>query len=538
MAKLILSGSKAKYALKRGVDILAKTVGVTLGPKGHPVGLTKRWARTAVFDDGVVISREFDLANPFEDLGVQLVKEAAAKTNDACGDGTTTATVLARAIINEGLKNIMAGTEAISLKRGIEKATAAILAELEKASKPVKSHQQMVQVATIAAKDREIGNLVADVLEKVGEDGVVTIEESKGVRLEVEHVKGVQFDRGYISPYFITDQARQEAVIEEPYILITDGKIDSSDELFPALEKIIGITENLVIFAEDVEGNALATLVVNKLHGNLKVLAVQGPSLGGRQKERLEDIAIVTGSRLFSWETGSKLESVTEEDLGRAHKVVSNKGRTTILGGRGDAEAIENRIRQIKAQIQVAQTDVYRRHLRERQAALAGGIAIIRVGAATETEMKVRKNRIEDALAATKAALAEGILPGGGVGLLNALTALDKLKLDGDEATGVRTIKKALEEPIRWIASNAGKNSSVIVDLVKNSPRGQGYNAETDQFGDMVEMGVIDPTMVVRSALQNAVSIAKMILITESAVVNAPEEGPLGEKLDLSAKYD
>ena len=524
MAKQIIFGEQVRKSLKRGIDTLADTVKVTLGPKGHPVALAKSWGAPTVIDDGVTIARDIDLPDAFENMGCQIVKEAATKTNDAAGDGTTTSIMLAQAIINEAFKNITAGAEPIALKRGIEKATEVISKELKKMSTPIKGRDQIVQVATITAKDPEIGELIADVMEKVGKDGVITIEESKGLKYETDYVEGLQFDRGYISAYFVTDSGRMEAVLEEPLILITDRKIESMAELLPALEKILQWTKTVLIIAENVEGEALSTLIVNKLRGTLNVLAVKAPGFGDRQKQMLEDIAVLTGGRVISKEAGRKLDSVTEEDMGRAHRVTTNKDKTVIIDGAGTPEAIKDRIKQIKAQVDEVESAFDREKLQERQAALAGGVAVIAVGAATETEMKERKSRVEDALAATRAALEEGILPGGGVGLINALPALDKLKLDGDEATGVLIVKRALPTPVRWIANNAGRDGSVIIDKVRMSPPGVGYNAETDEFGNMVEMGIIDPTMVVRSALENAASVANMIIITNALVADIPEK--------------
>jgi len=524
MAKQIIFGEDARHALKKGIDILANAVRVTLGPKGRPVALDKKWGAPTVIDDGVNIAKEIELPDPFENMGVQLVKEAASKTNDACGDGTTTSTILAAAIINEGFKNIAAGAEPIALKKGVEKATNAILNELKRVSTPVKGKEQIVQVATITAKDTEVGNLISDVMEKVGKDGVITIEESKGTKYETEYVEGMQFDRGYISPYFITDAVRMETVIEDPYILITDKKISAISEILPSLERILQITKNLLIISEDVDGEALATLVVNKLRGTLNVLAVKAPGFGDRRKAMLQDIAILTGGTVIAEEIGRKLDSVTAEDLGKARRVVADKDKTTIIEGKGPAEAIQDRIKQLKAQIEETESDFDREKLQERMARLAGGVAVIKVGAATETEMKEKKHRVEDALQATRAAVEEGILPGGGISLLNSLKVLDKLDVSGDEATGVNIVRKAVEEPIRWIANNAGKEGAVIADAVKKSPPGVGYNAEIDQFGNMVEMGIIDPTKVVRSALQNAASIANMVLVTEALVADIPEK--------------
>ncbi|MFC1861624.1 chaperonin GroEL, partial [Chloroflexota bacterium] len=491
---------------------------------GHCVALDKKWGAPSVIDDGVTIAKDIELPDPFENMGVQMVKEAASKTNDACGDGTTTSTVLAHAIITGGFKNVAAGSEPMALKKGIEKATKAVIAELKSASTEVKGKDQISQVATITAKDREIGDLIADVMEKVGKDGVITVEESKGIHYETEYVEGMQFDRGYISPYFITNAERMEAVIEDPYILITDKKISAINELLPALEKILQVSKNLLIMAEDVDGEALATLVVNKLRGTLNMLAVKAPGFGDRRKEMLEDMAILTGGTVISEEVGRKLDTVTVEDLGRARRVTSDKDKTTLVEGKGSDDAIQGRIKQIKAQIEETTSDYDREKLQERQAKLAGGVAVIKVGAATEVELKERKHRVEDALSATRAAVEEGILPGGGLGLLNALPALDKLGLSGDEATGADIIRKAVEEPIRLIADNAGKDGSVIVDAVKKSAKGVGYDADADEYVDMVSKGVIDPTKVVRSALENAASIANMILITESLVTDIPEK--------------
>ena len=524
MAKQVIFGEEARRALKKGVDVLADSVRVTLGPKGRPVALDKKWGAPMVVDDGVTIAKEIELPEPFENMGVQLVKEAASKTNDACGDGTTTSTVLAAAMIGEGFKNIAAGADALGLKRGIEKATSAIMEELKRASTPVEGRDQIVQVATITAKDAQIGNLIADAMQEVGNDGVITVEESKGTEYETEFVKGMQFDRGYISPYFATDAARMETVIDDPYILITDKKISAIADILPTLEKILQATKNLLIIAEDVEGEALATLVVNKLRGTMNVLAVKAPGFGDRRKAMLQDIAILTGGQVISEEIGRKLDAVNLEDLGKARKVVADKDNTTIVEGRGDQQAIADRIKQLKAQIEETKSDFDREKLQERMARLAGGVAVIKVGAATETEMKEKKHRVEDALAATRAAIEEGILPGGGISLLNSLKVLDALNLTGDDATGASIVKKAVEEPIRAIACNAGFEGAVIADTVKKSAPGIGFNANTGEFGDMVKMGIIDPTKVTRAALQNAASIASMVLITESLVSDIPEK--------------
>ena len=524
MAKQIIFTEEARHSLKRGIDTLVDAIKVTLGPKGHCVALDKKWGAPTVIDDGVTIAKDIELPEPFENMGVQLVKEAATKTNDACGDGTTTSTVLAHAIISGGFKNVAAGAEPLALKRGIEKAITAIIDELKKVSAEVKGREQIAQVATITAVDKKIGDLIADVMEKVGKDGVITVEESKGLEYEIEYVEGMQFDRGYISPYFITNAEKMETVIEDPYILITDKKISAVSDLLPALEKILQVSKNLLIVAEDVDGEALATLVVNKLRGTINILAVKAPGFGDRRKAMLEDMAILTGGKVISEEVGRKLDSVTVEDLGRARRVTADKDNTTIVEGKGSEEAIKGRIKQIKAQIEETTSDFDREKLQERQAKLAGGVAVIKVGAATEVELKERKHRVEDALSATRAAVEEGILPGGGVGLLNALPVLDKLEVSGDEATGVDVVKKAMEEPIRWIAENAGRDGAVIMDAVKKSPAGVGYDAAADDFGDMVKKGVIDPTKVVRSALENAASVAVMVLITESLVTDIPEK--------------
>lgn len=524
MAKQIIYDEEARHALKKGIDALADAVKVTLGPRGRCVVLDKKWGPPTVIDDGVTIAKDIELPEPFENMGAQMVKEAASKTNDACGDGTTTSTVLAHAIITEGFKNVAAGADAMALKRGVEKATQAIVNELKKVSTEVKGKEQIAQVGTITAKDPEIGNLIAEVMEKVGKDGVITVEESKGIKYETEYVEGMQFDRGYISPYFVTNAERMEAVLDDPYILITDKKVSALSDLLPALEKILQVSKNLLIVAEDIDGEALATLVVNKLRGTLNILAVKAPGFGDRRKAMLQDMAILTGGAVISEEVGRKLDSVTVEDLGRARRVTSDKDNTTIVEGRGSEEDIKARIKQIKAQIEETTSDFDREKLQERQAKLVGGVAVIKVGAATEVELKEKKHRVEDALSATRAAVEEGILPGGGVALLNSLPVLSKLKLDGDEATGINVVKKAVEEPIRWIATNAGRDGSVVVDTIKKSPPGVGYNAMTDNYGDMVEQGIIDPTKVVRSALENAASVANMILITQSLVTDIPEK--------------
>jgi chaperonin GroEL len=524
MAKQIIYDVEARQSLKKGMDALADAVKVTLGPKGHCVVLEKKFGSPTVINDGVTIAKDIELPDPFENVGAQLIKEAASKTNDACGDGTTTSTILAQAMITEGFKNITAGADPMAIKRGIEKATDAIVNELKRLSTEVSEKEQIAQVGTITAVDKEIGNLIADVMERVGKDGVITVEESKGIRYEIEYVEGMQIDRGYISPYFVTNAERMESVIDDPYILITTKKLSSMSELLPALEKILQVSKNLYVVAEDIDGEALATLVVNKLRGTLNILATKAPGFGDRRKDMLEDMAVLTGGKVISDELGRKLESVTVSDLGRARRVTSDKDNTTIVEGKGSEEAIRGRIKQIKALIDETTSDYDREKLQERQAKLTGGVAVIKVGAATEVELKEKKHRVEDALSATRAAVEEGILPGGGVALLNAAKAVEKLEVSGDEATGVNVVRKAIDEPLRWIAINAGKDGAVIVDAVKKSPAGVGYDAEADEFGDMVKAGIIDPTKVVRSALENAASIAAMILVTESIVTDIPEK--------------
>lgn len=524
MAKQILYGEEARRALKAGIDALANAVKVTLGPRGRPVALDRKFGSPNVINDGVSIAKDIELPDPFENMGAQLVKEAAVKTNDKCGDGTTTATVLAQSIVSEGFKNIAAGADAMALKRGIEKGVAAVVEELKKMATPVTTKEQVAQVATISAADAEIGNLIAEVMEKVGKDGVITVEESKGLQFETEYVEGMEFDRGYISPYFITNPELMKCELEDPYILITDKKISAISELLPVLEKVLQVSKNFVVIAEDVEGEALATLVVNKLRGTLNCLAVKAPGFGDRRKAMLEDIAILTGGKVISEEVGRKLDSATVADLGRARKVVADKDNTTIVEGKGSEEAIQARIKQIKAQIDETTSDYDKEKLQERLAKLAGGVAVIKVGAATEVELKEKKHRVEDALSATRAAVEEGILPGGGVGLLNTLPALDKVKAERDEATGVNILKRSIEEPLRWIAINAGQEGSVVVDKVKRSKKGVGYDALKDEYGDMVAKGIIDPLKVTRTALENAASIATMILTTESLVTDIPEK--------------
>jgi len=525
MAKQIIFGEEARKSLKNGVDTLTDAIRVTLGPRGRPVALDKKWGAPSVLNDGVSIAKEIELPDPFENMGVQLVKEAATKTNDQCGDGTSTSTIIAQAIINEGFKNIAAGADSMALKRGVDKGVEALVDELKKMSIPVAGKEQVAQVAAISAIDQEIGNLIADVMEKVGKDGVITVEEGKGLKFDTEYVEGMKFDRGYISPYFITNAEQMRAELEDPYILITDKKISAITDILPALEKIVQSSKNLLILAEDVEGEPLATLVVNKLRGTLSPLAVKAPGFGDRRKAMLQDIAILTGGTVISEEVGRKLDSVTLEDLGRARKVIADKDNTTIVEGRGEAKDIEARIKQIRSEIDISTSDYDKEKLQERLAKLAGGVAVIKVGGATETELKEKKHRVEDALSATRAAVEEGILPGGGVALVNALAALKKLKLGGDEATGVNILKRALEEPLRCIAENSGREGSVVINAIKGSKVGIGYDALKDEIGvNMVERGIVDPLKVTRSALQNGASIATMILTTESLVTDIPEK--------------
>ncbi len=523
--KQIIFGQEARRALKKGVDTLADSVRLTLGPKGRPVALDKKWGPPTVINDGVTIAKEIELPDPFENMGAQLLKQASSKTNDKCGDGTTTSTVLAQAIVTGGFKNITAGADAMAIKRGIEKGVGILVDELKKKAITISGKEQIAQVATISAVDAQIGSLIADVMEKVGKDGVITVEESKGLQFETEFVEGMKFDRGYISPYFITNPDRMETVIDDPYILITDKKISAIADILPALEKILQVSKNLVIIAEDIEGEALATLVVNKLRGTINCLAVKAPGFGDRRKAMLEDMAILTGGKVISEEVGRKLDSVTVADLGRCRKVVADKDNCTIVEGKGSEDAIKARIKQIKAQIDETTSDFDREKLQERLAKLAGGVAVIKVGAATETELKEKKHRVEDALSATRAAVEEGILPGGGVALLNASAGLDQyIKEGGDEATGIKVLKEAIEEPIKCIAFNAGVEGSVVVDNVKKSKPGVGYDASKNEYGDMVKKGIIDPLKVVRTALENASSVAVMILTTEALVTDIPEK--------------
>jgi len=528
MAKQLAYGEDARKKLKTGIDSLANVVKITLGPKGRNVVLDKRFGPPTITNDGVTIAKEIELEEPFENIGAQLIKEVATKTNDVAGDGTTTATVLAQAMLHNGMKNVAAGANPMALKKGIEKATAVVLENIRKMSTPVTTKEQVSQVATISAADENIGNLIAEVMEKVGKDGVVTVEEGKGIEFETEYVEGMQMDRGYISPYFVTSPERMETVIEDPYILITDKKISAVADMLPALEKVLQVTKNLVIIAEDVDGEALATLVVNKLRGTINCLAVKAPGFGDRRKAMLEDIAILTGGQLITEEIGRKLDSVTVDDLGRARRVVSTKEETTIIEGKGLDEAIEARIKQIKTLTDESTSEFDKEKLQERLAKLAGGVAVIKVGAATEVELKEKKHRVEDALSATRAAVEEGIVPGGGVAFVNSVSSLDKLKLEGDEATGVNIVRNALEEPLRMIAQNAGKEGSVVVNNVKERKSGMGYDALRDDYANMKQRGIIDPTKVVRAELENAASIAAIVLTTEALITDIKEkEAPM-----------
>jgi chaperonin GroEL len=527
-SKELLFSTEARAKLKKGVDALAEAVRITLGPRGRNVVIDKKFGSPTVTKDGVTVAKEIELSDPIENLGAQMVKEVATKTSDLAGDGTTTATVLAQAIFREGLKNVTAGANPMELKRGIDRAVAAVVEQLKSISVPTVGKKEIAQVGTISANtDKEIGNLIADAMEKVGKEGVITVEEAKGLETTLETVDGMQFDRGYLSPYFVTDPEKMEAVLDDAYILIHDKKISAMNELLPLLEKVAQSGKPMLVIAEDVEGEALATLVVNKLRGTLKVVAVKAPGFGDRRKEMLRDIAVLTGGQVISEEVGLKLENVTLADLGRAKRVVLDKDDTTIVDGKGKPEAIQGRIAEIKAAIEKSTSDYDREKLQERLAKLAGGVAIINVGAATETEMKEKKARVEDALHATRAAVEEGVVPGGGVALIRAQSALDKLKGTEDEKVGVEIVRRALEEPIRMIAQNAGAEGSIVVARVKESKdKNFGYNAATDNYEDLVKAGVIDPTKVTRTALQNAASIAGLLLTTECVVVEKKEEKP------------
>ena len=526
MAKQILFNEDARRALGKGVDALANAVKVTLGPKGRNVVLDKKFGAPTITNDGVTIARDIELEDPFENMGAQLVKEVATKTNDVAGDGTTTATILAQAMIQEGMRNVAAGANPMILKRGIEKAVAKLVEEIKKRSIAVSDKASIAQVASISAGDEEVGGLIADAMEKVGKDGVITVEESKTMGTQLSVVEGMQFVRGYISPYMVTDPDKMEAVMSEPYILITDRKIASIQEMLPVLEKVVQAGKELLIIAEDVEGEALATLVVNKLRGTFKAVAVKAPGFGDRRKAMLQDIATLTGATVITEDVGRKLDSVTMEDLGTARQVRVTKDETTIVEGHGDPQAIKDRVAQIKAQIAETTSDFDKEKLQERLAKMSGGVAVIEVGAATEVELKDKKYRLEDALNATRAAVEEGIVAGGGTTLIDILPALDEFDEDGDVQTGINLVKRAIEAPLRQIAENAGLEGSVIVAKVKASEDGVGFNALKEEYVDMVKAGIVDPAKVTRTALQNAASIAALVLTTETLVADKPEPAP------------
>src|SRR6187401_3357930 len=526
MHKELKFNEDARRALERGVNTLADAVKVTLGPKGRYVVLDKKFGAPTITNDGVTIAREIEVEDVFQNQGAQLVREVATATNDVAGDGTTTATVLAQAIVRQGLKNVAAGANPLSLKRGIEIAVDQVVENIRSQAKEVSGKDQIARVAAISAGDDEIGDVIADAIEKVGKDGVVNVEEGQTFGMDLEFTEGMQFDKGYISPYFVTDQERMEATLEDPYILIANQKIGSVRDMLPVVEQVVQSGKPLLIIAEDVEGEALATLVVNKLRGTLNAAAVKAPGFGDRRKRMLEDIAILTGGEVITEEMGLKLENTQVSQLGRARRVVVTKDTTTIVDGSGDADAIKGRINQIKAEVENTDSDFDREKLQERLAKLSGGVAVVKVGAATETEMKEKKHRVEDALQATRAALEEGIVPGGGVALLRAASVIDADAYDDDERTGARIVLRALEEPLRQIAENAGLEASVIVDQVRKAKKGQGLNVDTEEYEDLVKAGIIDPTMVTRSALQNAASIAKNILTTEAVVAEPPEKNP------------
>jgi chaperonin GroEL len=519
---------EARRSLERGVNVVADAVKVTLGPKGRYVVLDKKFGAPTITNDGVTIAREIEIEDVFENQGAQLIREVATATTDVAGDGTTTATILGQAIVREGLRNVAAGANPMALKRGIETAVDEIVENLKTQSKEVDGKEDIARVATISAREREIGDVIADAIEKVGKDGVVNVEEGQTFGLELEFTEGMQFDKGYLSPYMITDAERMEAVLEEPYILVANQKIGAVKDLLPVLEQVIQQGRPLLIVAEDLEGEALATVIVNKLRGTFTAVAVKAPGFGDRRKRMLEDIAILTGAEVITEEMGLKLENTKTDQLGKARKVVVDKDSTTIIDGAGDSEAIKGRIKQLKSEIENTDSDFDREKLQERLAKLAGGVAVVKVGAATETEMKEKKHRVEDALQATRAALEEGIVPGGGVALLNASEAIKLDKLEGDERTGAAIVARALEEPIRQLADNAGLEGSVVVDKIQMLEKGHGLNVESGEYEDLFVAGVIDPTMVTRSALQNAASIAKNILTTEAVVAEPPEKQPAG----------
>jgi chaperonin GroEL len=524
-AKEVRFSEEARSRVLRGVNILADAVTVTLGPKGRNVCLEKSWGAPTVTKDGVTVAKEIQLEDKFENMGAQMVKEVASKTSDVAGDGTTTATVLSRAIFSEGLKLVAAGHDPMSLKRGIDKSVAKVVEELKAISKPTRDRAEISQVGTISANnDKTIGAILAEAMDKVGKEGVITVEEAKGLETTLDLVEGMRFDRGYLSPYFVTDPERMECVYEDAYILIHEKKISSMKDLLPVLEAVAKTGKPLLIIAEEVEGEALATLVVNKIRGTLKVVAVKAPGFGDRRKAMLEDIAILTDGKMIAEELGIKLENVTIKDLGRSKRVIIDKDNTTVVEGAGKKSAIEGRIQQIRAQIEETTSDYDREKLQERLAKLAGGVAVVKVGAATEVEMKEKKARVEDALHATRAAVEEGIVPGGGVALVRASAGLANLRVSEDERVGVRVVQKALEEPLRWIASNAGADGSVILDKVKNGKGAFGFNAATEDFEDLVKAGIVDPTKVVRTALQNAASVAGLLITTEAMIAEKPEK--------------
>ena len=524
MAKQLLFDEDARRSLKNGVDALAEAVKITLGPKGRNVVLDKKFGAPTITNDGVTIAKEIDLQNPFENMGAQLAKEVATKTNDIAGDGTTTATVLAQAIVREGLRNVAAGANPMGIRRGIEEGVRRVIENIREQAQPVSGKEQIAQVASISAADPEIGNMIAEVMEKVGKDGVITVEESRGLRYETEYVDGLQLDRGYVSPYFVTNTERMEVVLENAVILIHEKKISSMKDVLPVLEQVARLGQPLLIISEDVEGEALATLVVNKLRGTLHAAAVKAPGFGDRRKAMLEDIAFLTGGKAITEDLGLKLENLKMDDLGKAKKITIAKDTTTIVEGAGASTAIERRVKQLRAQVEDTTSDYDREKLQERLAKLVGGVAIIKVGAATETEMKEKKARVEDAMHATKAAVEEGIVPGGGVALLRASAVLDGLTLGGDQQIGVGIVKRAIEEPMRWIGANAGQEGSIVVQKVRDLKGDEGFNALTDTYENLVKAGVIDPAKVVRSALQNASSIASLLLTTEALVCEIPTE--------------
>ncbi len=526
MAKQLLFDEEARRALKRGVDKLADAVKVTLGPRGRYALLDKKYGSPTITNDGVTIARDIELEDPYENMGAQLLEEVAAKTNDVAGDGTTTSIVLAQAIITEGLRNVTAGANPMALKRGIERGVAAVVEEIKRLSKPVDSKDDIAHIAAISARDTEIGEMIAEVMERVGKDGVVTVEESQGLKLDKEYVEGMQLDRGYVSAYMVTsnDSGRMEATLEAPYILVTDKKISAVADILPTLEKVVQVGKPLLIVAEDVDGEALATLVVNKLRGTINVLAIKAPGFGDRRKAMLEDIGTLTGARVISEEVGRKLDSVTLEDLGQARRVTATKDNTTIVEGKGDPKAIEARKSQIKLQIDDTTSDFDREKLQERLAKLSGGVAILKVGAATEVELKEKKHRIEDALSAARAGVEEGMVAGGGSVLLHAVPALDKVEALGDEMTGVNILRRALEEPMRQIAANGGWEGSVVVEAVRKLKPGHGWDAQKAEYTDMFVAGIIDPAKVTRSALENAASVAALLLTTETIITDLPEK--------------